>query len=220
MNDEIDKERMPMGEQKVIVQPEFESQKNTPELELKLEPQLVDYDTVKCFLPEKWEMPRKGKLLYHDEEVQSVLKLLTFQLGVEKSLDQIPRSLIEEYLSQSKSNANNQLSQVVASLSIPENEVINSNLNEEDTPDLLNEVLTIAQAKMSKPSFETWLANLKGYKEMDKDTLIILADNEFQRDWVETRYSNFIKDILEGITGRRFTLTVDVKSANGVGVFK
>ncbi|OLO39432.1 hypothetical protein BTR23_10090 [Alkalihalophilus pseudofirmus] len=73
---------------------------------------------------------------------------------------------------------------------------------------------------MSKPSFETWLANLKGYKEMDKDTLIILADNEFQRDWVETRYSNFIKDILEGITGRRFTLTVDVKSANGVGVFK
>lgn len=69
-----------------------------PKLELHMESQELDYETVQNFLPEKWEMPREGKLLYDDEELQQVLKLIVFNIGVRKCLDVIPRELIEQYL--------------------------------------------------------------------------------------------------------------------------
>ncbi len=69
-----------------------------PELVLKMESQLLDYDTVCEYLPERWEMPRDGKLLYSDRELQEAIKLIIFNLGVESTLDIIPRELIETYL--------------------------------------------------------------------------------------------------------------------------
>ncbi|HWO76940.1 MAG TPA: hypothetical protein VNM69_13775 [Bacillus sp. (in: firmicutes)] len=68
------------------------------ELELKMESQLLDYNTVQEYLPEKWEMLRTGKLLADDVELQRVLKLIVFNLGVLKSLDVIPKELIINYL--------------------------------------------------------------------------------------------------------------------------
>jgi hypothetical protein len=67
-------------------------------LVLKWEGQLLNYATVQHNLPQTWEMPRKGKLLYSDQELQNVLKLIAYNLGVEKSLDMIPVELIERYL--------------------------------------------------------------------------------------------------------------------------
>ncbi|MDE5416053.1 DnaA N-terminal domain-containing protein [Alkalihalobacterium chitinilyticum] len=172
-------------------------QNNSHPLELKMEPQLVDYDTAQHMLPEKWEMPRNGKLLYDDEEVQQVLKLLVYQLGVEKSLDTIPRHLIEQYLSNSRSH-----SKPVERVEVAVEDVANF----EDASDFFNEVLAVAEKKISKPSFETWLAHLTAYKEKDTDTLIVVAKNEFQRDWVEVRYCSFIKEIVEELTGRNYSL--------------
>lgn len=45
---------------------------------------------------------KKGTLLYSDEELQKVLKLLIYNIGVEKSLDVIPSELIEQYLKNRK----------------------------------------------------------------------------------------------------------------------
>jgi len=77
---------------------EYERHMNAPELQLRMESQHVNYDMTDYYLPEKWEMPREGKLLYDDEELQRALKLIVFNLGVQKSLDVIPRQLIEKYL--------------------------------------------------------------------------------------------------------------------------
>ncbi|MET3697122.1 hypothetical protein SAMN05877753_1051 [Bacillus oleivorans] len=55
--------------------------KKIPELELKMEPQLLDYKTVQHYLPEKWEMLRNGKLLSSDQELQKVLKMIVYNLG-------------------------------------------------------------------------------------------------------------------------------------------
>ncbi|MEB1808329.1 MAG: hypothetical protein LPK26_13735 [Bacillaceae bacterium] len=175
-----------------IDQDECNKQENSHLLALKWEPQLVDYDTAQRMLPEKWEMPRNGKLLYDDEEVQQVLKLLVYQLGVEKSLDIIPRHLIEQYLSTSRSHSK------------PVERVGEGHV--EDASDFFNEVLAVAEKKISKPSFETWLAHLTAYKEKDTDTLVVVAKNEFQRDWVEVRYCTIIKEIVEELTGRNYTL--------------
>ncbi len=83
---------------KEVYRQEYEFKKSMPELSIQMEGQIVDYDTADYYLPEKWEMPRHGKLLNSDEDLQNVLKLLVFQLGVRKSLDIIPRHLIEQYL--------------------------------------------------------------------------------------------------------------------------
>jgi hypothetical protein len=79
--------------------------KSAPNLELRLEPQQLDYDTAQYYLPEKWEVSKKGRLLYSDEELERTLKLIIFNLGVRKSLSVIPRKLIEQYLSHNKSNS-------------------------------------------------------------------------------------------------------------------
>ncbi|NRD78556.1 hypothetical protein HPT25_14425 [Bacillus sp. BRMEA1] len=76
----------------------WEWERKVPDLELSIEPQQLDYDTVQYFLPEKWEMPRKGRLLYCDEDLKRVLKLLLFNLGVRESLDVIPHKLIVQYI--------------------------------------------------------------------------------------------------------------------------
>ncbi|MFV8830243.1 DnaA N-terminal domain-containing protein [Alkalihalobacterium sp. APHAB7] len=186
-----------MNGREEIAQDECNKQKNIHPLELKLEPQLVDYDTAQSILPEKWEMPRNGKLLYDDAEVQQVLKLLVYQLGVEKSLDTIPRHLIEQYLSNSRST-----SQPDEKVEVAVEDVANF----EDASDFFNEVLAVAEKKISKPSFETWLAHLTAYKEKDTDTWVVVAKNEFQRDWVEVRYSSFIKEIVKELTGRNYSL--------------
>ncbi|WP_216831374.1 DnaA N-terminal domain-containing protein [Alkalihalobacterium elongatum] len=101
-----------------------------------------------------------------------------------------------------------------------ENAIKNIRPDVEDASDLFNDVLVIAKEKISKSSFEIWLANLTAYKELNTDRLIIVTDNEFQREWVEERYSNLLEDIIQGNTGRKYTLTFDVKSTEGEGLAK
>lgn len=87
-----------LEELREIYRQEYDYLNSLPLLNLKMEPQELEYDTVKAYLPEKWEMPSKGKLLYDDIQLQNVLKLLMFNFGVKQSLNIIPKSLIEQYL--------------------------------------------------------------------------------------------------------------------------
>ncbi|RSL29795.1 chromosomal replication initiator protein DnaA [Salibacterium salarium] len=70
----------------------------------------------------------------------------------------------------------------------------------ENITDLWNQTLSVIQKKVSKPSFETWLKSTKA-TELQDDTIIITAPNEFARDWLENRYSTLISDTLQDITG-------------------
>ncbi|WP_332634720.1 hypothetical protein [Halalkalibacter flavus] len=83
---------------KEIYYQDYNNSRNKPSLKLKFEAQNLDYNTAKSFLPQKWEMPREGKLLYNDDELIAVLQLIIFNIGVKKSLDIIPLSLIEKYV--------------------------------------------------------------------------------------------------------------------------
>lgn len=91
---------LPYTEEQIreIYRQDWELERKIPHLELNMEPQQLDYDTVQYFLPEKWEMPRTGRLLYSDEDLKRVLKLILFSLGVRESLDIIPLELIVQYI--------------------------------------------------------------------------------------------------------------------------
>ncbi|MGG4201784.1 hypothetical protein [Peribacillus frigoritolerans] len=81
-----------------IYRKEYEYKKNSPALELRLEGQEIKSELVEYYLPEKWEMPRQGTLLYDDEKLLNVLKLIIFNIGVKKTLEVIPQDLIKKYL--------------------------------------------------------------------------------------------------------------------------
>jgi len=81
-----------------IYKQEYEFKMNRPALKLKMDPQKLNHEIVASYLPEKWEMPREGRLLYSDEELTDVLQLIVYNLGVEKALSSIPNSLIKQYL--------------------------------------------------------------------------------------------------------------------------
>ncbi|HEX6922987.1 MAG TPA: chromosomal replication initiator protein DnaA [Bacillales bacterium] len=66
--------------------------------------------------------------------------------------------------------------------------------------ELWNKALASIEAKLSKPSYETWLKSTKA-DSFEEDTLIVAAPNEFARDWLESQYSGLITGILRDITG-------------------
>ena len=58
---------------------------------------------------------------------------------------------------------------------------------------------------MSKPSFDTWLKSTKAHS-LQGDSLVVIAPNEFARDWLEERYSPLISSVLYEVTGEELSV--------------
>lgn len=84
-----------------------------------------------------------------------------------------------------------------------------TNVNE-----LWETALAHIQKRISKPSFETWLKSTKA-TSLDANTLLITAPNEFTRDWLESRYSELILEILYEITGKVITVKFVIPTSAG-----
>lgn len=73
------------------------------------------------------------------------------------------------------------------------------------TPDMWQQVLSVIQTKLSKPSFDTWFkatrADLKG------DVIVVTAPTTFAAEWLESRYTKLVRTTMFEFLGR----TVDVK---------
>lgn len=66
--------------------------------------------------------------------------------------------------------------------------------------ELWEKVLSEAQEKISKPSFETWLKSTK-LLAYNGDAVTVVAPNSFTREWLENHYIPLIVSILEELTG-------------------
>lgn len=71
--------------------------------------------------------------------------------------------------------------------------------------DLWDKVLLELEKQLKPASFETWFRR-KTRANLEEDRIKIIADGEFQLEWIESRYSNLISDIIHKLTGRKFTL--------------
>ncbi|WP_345241509.1 chromosomal replication initiator protein DnaA [Pontibacillus salipaludis] len=85
----------------------------------------------------------------------------------------------------------------------------------ENINELWDNTLAKIEEKISKPSFETWLKSTKADSLKD-DTLIIVAPNEFARDWLESRYSKLISDALFEVTGAQLQTKFIIPEAKDV----
>ncbi|MDE3840964.1 hypothetical protein C0966_16995 (plasmid) [Bacillus methanolicus] len=73
---------------------------------------------------------------------------------------------------------------------------------------LLNILKSYVSSKISKPSFETWFKDVLLKK--DQNSIIILAPNDFAREWLEERYEHLIKEALKEYDMEIETLTFEV----------
>ncbi|WP_168123257.1 chromosomal replication initiator protein DnaA [Paenibacillus sp. HB172176] len=74
------------------------------------------------------------------------------------------------------------------------------------TYDLWQQVLSIIQTKLSKPSFDTWFKATKA-SFVDESILEVTAPTTFAAEWLEGRYTKLIRTTLYEFLGRQ----VDVK---------
>jgi chromosomal replication initiation ATPase DnaA len=71
--------------------------------------------------------------------------------------------------------------------------------------DVWNSVLENIKGSLSKSSFDTWISPLTAQIE-DEDLLVICAQNEFAKEWVETRYKNLLFEKIRKTAGRTFEI--------------
>ncbi|MNZ53909.1 Chromosomal replication initiator protein DnaA [compost metagenome] len=74
------------------------------------------------------------------------------------------------------------------------------------TYDLWQQVLSIIQTKLSKPSFDTWFKATKA-SFVDESTIEVTAPTTFAAEWLEGRYTKLIRTTLYEFLGRQ----VDVR---------
>lgn len=68
------------------------------------------------------------------------------------------------------------------------------------------QVLSIIQTRLSKPSFETWFTSTRAVTFNDAK-VVICAPNNFAREWLENRYTKLIRDTIVDYNGK----STDVK---------
>ncbi|MBV6715969.1 chromosomal replication initiator protein DnaA [Paenibacillus chitinolyticus] len=77
------------------------------------------------------------------------------------------------------------------------------------TTDSWQQVLSIIQKKLSKPSFDTWLKSTRATVFTDT-TVVISAPNNFAKEWLESRYAKMIGTTIYEFLGKQ----VEVKFIN------
>ncbi len=85
---------------------------------------------------------------------------------------------------------------------------------ERQISDLWQKTLELIEGQLSKPSFETWLKATKPLAYYN-NTIVIGVSNDFAKDWLETRYSQLIKQTLSSVAGSEVNLKFIVPHPNG-----
>lgn len=80
----------------------------------------------------------------------------------------------------------------------------------ENALELWSQTLEEMKKKISKPSYETWLKTTKAHT-LTESELVVLARSEFERDWLELNYSNYISDIIFQLTGSNLQIKFTVE---------
>lgn len=77
---------------------------------------------------------------------------------------------------------------------------------------LWQQVLSVVQKKISKPSFDTWLKGTKAVSFTD-DAVVVRAPNTFARNWLEKRYTKLIHDAIYEKFNKRISVEFILEEA-------
>lgn len=88
----------------------------------------------------------------------------------------------------------------------------------ENIDDLWEKVLAEIRKKVSKPSFETWFKQTSAHALLE-DSIVVSAQNQFTIDWLESRYTDFISQIIEDLTGAKLEIKFTSPPGDGEDEF-
>ena len=82
-----------------------------------------------------------------------------------------------------------------------------------DKNELLEKAKELLKEEVTSISFETWIKPLK-IKSIDNNNIVFIANSEYQKDSIETRYSSLIFNTIKYITNRDYTFSVILEDSN------
>ncbi|EOS8271890.1 TPA: DnaA N-terminal domain-containing protein [Bacillus cereus] len=81
---------------------------------------------------------------------------------------------------------------------------------QDESKTIWNKIKDKMQLKISRPSYETWVKETTA--RINKDSLIIYFENEFQQEWVKKSYKDLISQIAKELTGNTYGIQFELKS--------
>jgi chromosomal replication initiator protein len=71
------------------------------------------------------------------------------------------------------------------------------------------DTLDVVRLELNTPTFKTWFENTSPLGIID-DVLVVSVQNEFARDWLESRYSGLLASALAQVLGRPMSVSFRV----------
>jgi chromosomal replication initiator protein len=78
--------------------------------------------------------------------------------------------------------------------------------------ELWQQVMSVIQTKLSKPSFDTWFKSTKA-SFLSDDVVVVTAPNVFTAEWLESRYTKLVSSTIADLLGRPVTVRFSVEEA-------
>jgi chromosomal replication initiator protein len=82
----------------------------------------------------------------------------------------------------------------------------------QDIQGVWDSALDIVRGELNTPTFKTWFEHTSPIGVTDQ-TVLVSAQNEFARDWLESRYSGLLSAALTQVTGTPFSVVFKVSDA-------
>ena len=78
--------------------------------------------------------------------------------------------------------------------------------------ELWQQVMSVIQTKLSKPSFDTWFKSTKATFHGD-DVVVVTAPNVFTAEWLESRYTKLVSSTIADYVGRSVSVKFAIEEA-------
>lgn len=90
---------------------------------------------------------------------------------------------------------------------------VGSSAPSRDVERVWSEVLEVVKTELNTPTFKTWFEHTAPVDIVD-DRLVIAVQNDFARDWLESRYSELLKAALLTVTGLPLSLEFTIMAGD------
>jgi hypothetical protein len=123
---------------------------------------------------------------------------------------------VAEYIFKNSELTEKEFNEIKRRITVPEinGYVRISKLEQEVLPneDSWRQILDLISNKISKPSFETWIAETEAC--IEESIITVYAKNDFQREWLEERYRNLISSIAKDVLGREYKILFKMQNGS------
>lgn len=80
-----------------------------------------------------------------------------------------------------------------------------------DVTEVWSDVLDIVRSELNTPTFKTWFEHTTPVN-IDGDSFVVAVQNEFAREWLESRYSGLLRSALSQVVGSSLSVEFTVPS--------